>query len=192
MRLYVAAGSDDPDTWGLFPPTRPDGEPFAAARLIDTADFADEQLIFPIGRSGRRTGLTFFYWQAYAATPAGRDAVARAAPAGVWFSPATTSAGDELFVVRAPPLRGAIDPAGSRLDWHPTYPPRHPLVHLSGQIQLAYKLALRRPVIEGFDLFYLAEYPVVLVITERLLATLQGTGVEGVSGAEFPEIVFAP
>ena len=71
-------------------------------------------------------------------------------------------------------------------------PPRHPLVHLSGQIQLAYKLALRRPVIEGFDLFYLAEYPVVLVITERLLATLQGTGVEGVSGAEFPEIVFAP
>src|SRR5689334_13182790 len=140
MQFFVAEGVDDEEAWGLLPPVLPDGSPIAAAALLDTADFAEVPLVFPVSRPGRRMPLTFFYWQAFAATPAGRAAVERQRPAGVWFRPARSSEGDELLVVRAPRVRGAVDPGASRLTWHPVYPPRHPLAHLSGAIRTAGRL----------------------------------------------------
>jgi hypothetical protein len=189
MKIHEASVvADFPDAWGIMPPMLPNGEYIAADDIIVKDDHANTRLVFPVSRPGRRLPLTLFYWQALAATEAGCDALQEIGVEGVWFSPAVSSEGDELWIVRTPVLSDCIDYDRSQFTTHPFYPPGHALAHLSEGIKDLWHLALFRPPVEQYDVFRIAEYPVILFISNRLIDELRERGIEGVGVNSFSRV----
>lgn len=192
MQYHTAGGhARVGGAWGLLPPLLPTGEPIAAADVLDTNAFLDTELVFPISRSGNRTDLTFFYWQTYAATIRGKEALQQVCRNPIQCSPACTAENDKLWLMRPPSISGCIDDKKTNIVWHPTYPDRHPLSHLSGRIRSLGNIHISEHKVKDYDLFYLSEYPVFLLISERLVNTLHDMGVTGCGAMGYPAIVMA-
>ncbi|MFO0826265.1 MAG: hypothetical protein U0792_24620 [Gemmataceae bacterium] len=192
MHFYQAVGNgQDSGAWGLLPPLLSDGTPVAAAAVLDTDTYLDTELLFPISRAGYHTDLTFFYWQAYVATPKGRDALEQLCRNPLKFSPARTIQGDKLWLVRAPGVSGAIDDKHTIVKRHPSYADRHPLAHLSGRVRSLGNIHLLGEQVSGRDLFYLAEYPVFLLISDFLVNGLRDLGISGWGIVDDPAIAIS-
>ncbi len=188
MRYFIASGDVNSTTWGLLPPVLPTGQPFAAAELITSQAYADTKLLFPVGRQGSQTDFSFIYWQTYALSSDGRAVLEQRSPRGVWYSPAETTEGSKVWVLRAPLVTDAIECEKSNLTRHPQYPERHPFFAKSGHIRLAYTLCLNNSVIDGYDFFFLTEYPIVMIVSERIVEYIASTGLSGFGTATFPAI----
>lgn len=181
-------GGQADDAWGLQPPLLPNGSPFAASELIDTDHFATTELFFPISRTGERTDLTFFFWGAYVATSKGRDAIESLEIKDVWFSPAKSSEGDELWVVRCPSLSGCVDLELTKATRYPSFPSHHSHAHLSGQFKDMFDLCLISDAVSKHDLFYVVEYRTIILVSKRLIDSLHESGITGVGVSPFPRV----
>lgn len=189
MRHYIASyGMDDGSSWGLLPPVLPTGDPIAAASLLDNGQYMDVKVVLPVGRPGRRTDLTFFYWQTYAANQHGRIALETCCRNELQFSPAVSSEGDDLWIVRAPQVDRCLDVSRSNIVWHPRYPDRHPLAHMSGRIRTMSNMYLVADTAADYDMFYIMEHPLYLLVSERLLEALQQMHITGIGYIEYPTI----
>jgi hypothetical protein len=189
MNYCVAAGDERlGDAWRLHPPTLPNGEDFPAADMIDTDKFRDVEVFLPLAATGRKIDLTFIYWQTFVATSRGADALRALCCSPIWFSPATTCEGDNLHILHSPLITGAIDDTRTTVTYHPQYPSRHPLSHMSGKVKRMSTICLRTDVVREYDLFYLSERPTYLFVSERLLKELQVAGIEGVGRAPLPQV----
>jgi len=187
---YFVASADETlhDTWKLHPPLLPNGEQFPAAEMIDTDKFRDVQVYMPVAATGRKTDLTFIYWQLYVATDNGARKLSTLCRSPIWFSHAVTESGDALQILHAPLIADAIDMNQTLIVRHPEYPLRHPLSHMSGKIKTMTNIHLWQDAIASYDLFYLAERPLYLFISQRLLESLREAGVEGAGAAIYPQV----
>ena len=188
MIYYVAAGGSDAGAWNLSPPTLPCGRPIAAATFIDTCELANTRVLFEITRQGVSTDLTFYYWQAYAAKASGIEALTNHCRNPLRYSPAISSGGDELWGVCAPRLGNVIDKRSTKIEYHPEYAVNHPLSYLSGRIRSLGNIHLTHDVVNDFDMFYVLEYPVFLVVSQRLIENLRNCGITGIGYASYPTI----
>ena len=101
---------------------------------------------------------------------------------------AVSSEGDDLFAVCAPHVVGSIDAGLSTVTYHPKYSAGHPLFHLSEKIRSLGNIHLRGDIVKDYDLFYVSEYPVFLVVSQRLVDLLTDYNVTGIGVAMLPEL----